>query len=570
MASLRRLLSDRLRRFARDEQGSMAIYGLFTFATCCAIGAVALDVTHVYAARAQLQAASDAAAHAALYTRWQEDLSESQAKQRAIAILRHSLPPETFGGVIDASDITFGTYDAATAAFTPVVDSTDAVRVRVERAQSSGNPVATFLFRIVGVREMDVRAESVFTAIGDPCAELQGIFAMGEVEVRSNNKVAADFCFYSDDVVQVRHGNEVEEGAIFAMPDISRMNPSGGGDTKSDWDKHNPGLWDARRNASYDLDELLNPLRRTGTSVETAQDLYGDVQEILGGSDPSFITSSVIETITSSSLTPADLSPGRIYHVSCGASTGAESTGSLGRGAEPALKAGSESPTARGKRFAKNEKDTGKEDATPSAGNGSGNSGGNGNNGSGASDSGSASNGGGSNGSGSNGGGSNGGGGNGGGGGSGGGIKMSAGGGATTFRGVVLVTDCEVNLDGDVNLEDVIVYSTNESDSAFHMSGGGNSGPEIGQDGDCDGNGGAMLLTRGGVKAAAKLTFRGGTIRTLGPVHFAAQFGAKDNSGRGVSIISGGAIDGTSNGDFVPCPPPPGATPELVTFRLAR
>jgi Flp pilus assembly protein TadG len=56
-----------LARLRRDDRGVMSAFLLFMFIAICCVGAVALDVNHMYAAREQLQVTADATAHAAIY-----------------------------------------------------------------------------------------------------------------------------------------------------------------------------------------------------------------------------------------------------------------------------------------------------------------------------------------------------------------------------------------------------------------------------------------------------------------------------------------------------------------------
>ena len=52
-----------LRSFNEDTQGGMTVFGLFFFLFSGILGAIALDVTSLYADRTHLQVAADQAAH---------------------------------------------------------------------------------------------------------------------------------------------------------------------------------------------------------------------------------------------------------------------------------------------------------------------------------------------------------------------------------------------------------------------------------------------------------------------------------------------------------------------------
>ena len=145
----------------------------------------------------------------------------------------------------------------------------------------------------------------------------------------------------------------------------------------------------------------------------------------------------------------------------------------------------------------------------------------------------------------------------------------------TWTNAVLLLNDCKVTAanSATVTLSDTVLYNTNmSSNTAFNFGSGPNAAKlAIGNDTDCDGTGAAYVLARGGFDAPAKMTLNNGTIITPGSVKFAAQFGGSDTPSRGLRVVAGETIDGTSNGTFIPCPTPPtGTEPVLATFRMAR
>ena len=96
-------LSARLRGFRRDQSASMTIFALYVLAGAILASAFAVDFAYLQSARTQLQVAADSAAHAALYYR--ETHSESDAKDKALAVASHDMPSEHFGAVLRAEDI---------------------------------------------------------------------------------------------------------------------------------------------------------------------------------------------------------------------------------------------------------------------------------------------------------------------------------------------------------------------------------------------------------------------------------------------------------------------------------
>lgn len=116
------------------------------------LAAVAVDVGHARATRAELQAAVAAA-------RRLPDRAAAVAAAREQVERNAELPRH--GVVTEASDVTFGRYDAARDAF--VVDPSDAraVRVVARRAAARGNAVPTSFGRLLGIASIDVSVEAI-------------------------------------------------------------------------------------------------------------------------------------------------------------------------------------------------------------------------------------------------------------------------------------------------------------------------------------------------------------------------------------------------------------------------
>ncbi|MCX7568007.1 Tad domain-containing protein [Sulfitobacter sp. F26169L] len=110
---------------------------------------------------------------------------------------------------------------------------------------------------------------------------------------------------------------------------------------------------------------------------------------------------------------------------------------------------------------------------------------------------------------------------------------------AGTYSNFVLVTDCQIKFANGVVLADVVVATTNTSATSFNTP----SGLSIGRDDNCAPGGGATLMTLGGFNAASSLNVFGGQILAIGDIEFAANADGIE----GVSFVSYGMIDGTSN-----------------------
>jgi len=475
-------------QFARDESGVLSVYNLFLTIAVCAIGSAGLDVTHFYAASTQLQVAADIGAHAALYTR-QHGRNEAQAKAAAVSAVSYGMPASSFGTVLEQADITFGTWNNTTRSFTALASGSttmpSAARVMTNRA--GDNPVGSFLFRIVGIDRMDVRASTISSTYYPPCLS-EGFTALGVVDIQSNNSFFKGFCMHSNTHVEMNQNNYFELGTIVSMPDQTDIVIPASGMTK------NEGLEQALRSGTYNMKELdlLRPTAALEDGVlpyETAISTLGHAQT------PSFLTSATAVTLAPGSYAPSSFTPGRVHRITCG---------------------GSSSSGSRSSRLLAPDSDI------VLVGNGNGNGGGNGSSGQ---------------------------------------LTLSGG----TYSRAVIVTDCLVNLGQGTILEDVVLYTSNTSDNSITAS----SSLTLGRDDHCAAGGGATLLTRGGMHAAAKMVMFGAQVRLLGDFEFASG-GNAGVTGEGVSVMAGGRIDGTTHMDISACSQGMNQSFETAFFRMAE
>ncbi|WP_168174009.1 pilus assembly protein TadG-related protein [Thioclava sp. F36-6] len=125
---------------------------------------------------------------------------------------------------------------------------------------------------------------------------------------------------------------------------------------------------------------------------------------------------------------------------------------------------------------------------------------------------------------------------------------------------VAVIADCPVKFGNGVALENAIFANTSTDDRSFSAP----QGLRIGRDDNCAPDGGAKLITMGGVSSAAKISFFGGQILAVKDVSFSAQADGIE----GVAIVSGGKIDGTSNSRFGHCDTGMEGNIEMSYFRL--
>ena len=313
MRMLTAYLSRLVRRLARDERGITTIQNLLLTVACCAIGALGLDVTHFYAARTELQVAADVAAHAAMHRRY-NGRTAAQARSDAIAMVEYSLPRNVYGTVLETSEIVFGTWNTTSGTFTALAANSPTLPTafQVTTNRAGDNPVGSFFFRVVGVRSRDVTAKAIYLASGDPCAQLQGLFAEGQVNPSSNNAYSANFCLHSNDEVPLNADNRFDPLSSVSAPSLSDIDCAS---NDANMDAKCPNLRTIRREATYDLERHLAPIRDL-PGADTDASMLADVREAVPNWNWTGISQS-ISTVTAAQLgTPSNLS-GRVNYIEC-------------------------------------------------------------------------------------------------------------------------------------------------------------------------------------------------------------------------------------------------------------
>lgn len=112
-----------------------------------------------------------------------------------------------------------------------------------------------------------------------------------------------------------------------------------------------------------------------------------------------------------------------------------------------------------------------------------------------------------------------------------------------------IVTNCGIKFDQGARIYESVIATTGE-----HGSGAATvqapSSVVIGYDDGCAEGGGSQILINGSFKAASSFAMNGSQIIATGDISIAAQIQGLD----GISLISGGEIDVTSNNAFGACP----------------
>ena len=150
--------------FSRDERGAVAIWIAGGFSALLGLGAIAVDIGHLYLEEQRLQVTADTAVLAAAKALH----AGEDAGAAAMDYVEKNAPSSIYGNVLSAPDVEEGEWHGATGTFTPGGASPNAVRVTLRRTQANGNPVNNFLAGLVGYAQMDIVVQATAAPPGIP------------------------------------------------------------------------------------------------------------------------------------------------------------------------------------------------------------------------------------------------------------------------------------------------------------------------------------------------------------------------------------------------------------------
>ncbi|MDU8942118.1 Tad domain-containing protein [Ovoidimarina sediminis] len=286
---------------AGNEEGGITVLSLFLFIVMLMAAGFAIDVNNAVQARTQLQGAADAAGHAALYTRYKDPV-EQNAIDKGVAIAEANMPKSIYGSVLATADIEFGDWDGVKREFLPGVGST-AVRVTTRRTGSNG--VSTFLLKLIGVDSFDLNTVSVWDYDEGWCPRGEGYFAVGRVDIQSNNHYKDGFCVHSETHVEFNQGSIFDAGVVVSMPNESDLVvPQSGMDG-------NTGLYEALDSINYNLTTFFNGL----------EDLVMQYLVPTASIQPSYITDMTAPPSTpkkwKTNVLATDIVPNAVNYMDC-------------------------------------------------------------------------------------------------------------------------------------------------------------------------------------------------------------------------------------------------------------
>jgi hypothetical protein len=205
-----------------------------------------------------------------------------------------------FGQVLTENDIQFGTYDRETRTFTELPGSRKAVFVATGQIAARDNSVASYLLKLIGFGEIDVRTGAVYETFRPTCLR-EGFVADGVVDVQSNNTYFRGFCIHSNTYISINNNNFFEAGTVVSMPDLALLDIAASG-----YDQ-NEGLAAALREGQYNL-RILNRLT----------DIIAGLQNMDPDYLPDYITSMIpVIFAPNKNIMQSDLVQGRVHIMTC-------------------------------------------------------------------------------------------------------------------------------------------------------------------------------------------------------------------------------------------------------------
>ena len=143
-----------------NQKGAVTVLVVILMVVLLGCAALAVDMGHLYVIRTELQRTADAAALAGASQLPSLEATRAEAKTYA------GLSSPNQGEVLADSDVLIGYWNSKDRTFSPWVQPYNAVKVLVQRSQTNGNPVDTFLGGFLGIAQCDVSASAV--ALGSP------------------------------------------------------------------------------------------------------------------------------------------------------------------------------------------------------------------------------------------------------------------------------------------------------------------------------------------------------------------------------------------------------------------
>jgi len=234
MFSLNARISRKLQDFRDDERGVGSTFAIFMAIICITVGGLAVDTSNAWQMRQRLQTTADVAAHAgALALAYPSLYVGATPNSEAIEVAGINMPSTRFGTVLRPQDIVIGRWNTATRVMDTGSAFPNAVQVTTRLDDTNGNPVGTFLIKLIGFSYWQISSVAV-AAIDVRDCHRDGLIAGGIVDMTSNNSFLNGMCVHGQQGVEMNSGNfiDYENGVRISMPDPRPITEGGMLDVK--------------------------------------------------------------------------------------------------------------------------------------------------------------------------------------------------------------------------------------------------------------------------------------------------------------------------------------------------
>lgn len=150
-----------IRELLRDDSGTIAPLIMFSLPVFIGFLALSMDMGSLYFTKSQLQAVSDSVALAAA-TRFDDTVVGATL---GLTYSEKNMPAASYGTVMDADDLVYGTWNLSTSVFTAGATPFDAVRATANRTDDHGNSLSTFFAQFFNIQSFNVQANAVAIAV---------------------------------------------------------------------------------------------------------------------------------------------------------------------------------------------------------------------------------------------------------------------------------------------------------------------------------------------------------------------------------------------------------------------
>lgn len=214
-----------IRRFCREEAGSVTTLAIGALALLLVVAGIAIDSTNVFRHRAVMQLTSDIAAHSGA-VQLARGAAPKTAMAEVAAAIETNMPVAVYGRLISSKsvDIQALHYDIATNQLSPADPEThpaNAIVTRLQRSSTVANTLPTLVLSLIGHDSWVLGTSAVAAVVPlQSCSNAEGLFAHGEIRLPSLTTIGAGLCLHSQTTMALPADTRFDEGARISLPDL--------------------------------------------------------------------------------------------------------------------------------------------------------------------------------------------------------------------------------------------------------------------------------------------------------------------------------------------------------------